>query len=298
MSLPEATHVGEIVIGKTTISCAVLEDGSRVLVAGSMVKALDIKGGGQYWKRRKKGGNGGLLPEYVSARYLQEYISDELKKALGAPISYVNTNNRTTIGVDATILPDICEVWITALENGGLTTDSQKKTARMAQLIIRGLAKVGITALVDEATGYQYVRDRLALQKILEKYISQELMKWQKRFPDEFYKELFRLNQWQYNPLSVKRPAIVGKYTNDIVYDRLAPGVLKELKRVNPKDEKGRRRNRHHQWLTEDIGHPKLHEHLLQVIVLMRASPNYNMFKRLLRRSMPKPGETMEMNVE
>jgi P63C domain len=37
-----------------------------------------------------------------------------------------------------------------------------------------------------------------------------------------------------------------------------AAGVLEELKRRNPRDEKGHRATKHHQWLTEDIGHPAL----------------------------------------
>mgnify|MGYP003561277120 CR=1 FL=1 len=52
---------------------------------------------------------------------------------------------------------------------------------------MRAFARVGITALVDEATGYQYERENDELQKILKAYISEELLPWQKRFPDIFY---------------------------------------------------------------------------------------------------------------
>ncbi|SDJ80052.1 P63C domain-containing protein [Bradyrhizobium ottawaense] len=40
------------------------------------------------------------------------------------------------------------------------------------------------------------------------------------------------------NPLSA--PQYFGTLTNDIVWKRIAPGVLTELKRVIPKDAKGR----------------------------------------------------------
>ncbi|MCH7752817.1 MAG: hypothetical protein IH898_11760, partial [Planctomycetes bacterium] len=50
-----------------------------------------------------------------------------------------------------------------------------------------------------------------------------------------------------------RRPGVVGKYTNDIVYERLAPGVLDELRVRNPTDHKGRRRAKHHQWLSRDV---------------------------------------------
>ena len=70
---------------------------------------------------------------------------------------------------------------------------------------MRAFARVGITALVDEATGYQYEREHDELQKILKAYISEELLPWQKRFPDIFYKELFRLNGWNYTVNGIKK---------------------------------------------------------------------------------------------
>ncbi|MGZ7317544.1 P63C domain-containing protein, partial [Streptococcus pyogenes] len=102
------------------------------------------------------------------------------------------------------------------------------------------LAKVGVTALVDEATGYQYERERFELQKIFKAYISEELLKWQKMFPDDFYMEIFRLNGWSYDVQSIKRrPGVVGKWTNELIYKRLPDGVLEELKRRTPKTKKG-----------------------------------------------------------
>jgi hypothetical protein len=158
-------------------------------------------------------------------------------------------------------------------------------------MIIRGLAHVGIIALVDEATGYQYVRAREALEEILEKFIAKELFKWVKTFPDEFYERLFGLRGWKFNPISVKKPVVVGRLTNNLVYERLAPGVLKELRRLNPKTEKGTRPYRHHQWLTRDIGHPRLREHLASLIALMKAAANWNDFWRMVQRALPKYGD-------
>ena len=157
---------------------------------------------------------------------------------------------------------------------------------------------MGIIALVDEATGYQEVRDRLALQAILEKYISRELMPWTKRFPDEFYKEMFRLRDWQYSPVSVRRPSLIGKFTNDLLYSRLAPGVLAALKEITPRDEKGRTKHRFHQRLTEDVGHLKLAEHLSNIITLMKASAGWPGFYRLVQRALPKHGETLPLKFD
>jgi hypothetical protein len=48
---------------------------------------------------------------------------------------------------------------------------------------------------------------------------------------------------------------VAAAYTRDLVYERLAPGVLAELEQRSPKDENGRRKNKLHQWLSDDYGH-------------------------------------------
>lgn len=149
---------------------------------------------------------------------------------------------------------------------------SQAHIAKQAEILIRGLARVGITALVDEATGYQYDRARSALAEILENFIAEEVRKWTKTFPLEFYKQIFRLKGWDFDPASVKRPVLIAQYTNEFVYRRLAPGVLEELKRKNPPSDSGRRRYKHFQWLTGDIGHPRLLAHIEGVTLLMKLS--------------------------
>ncbi len=289
-------YVGKLDLGGYQISCAVLDDGRRVLVERSMADAMGIKGGGAYWKRKKRGKSGGMLPQYVSAKYLSNYVSSELKEKLEQAITYINQNNRLTTGVDATVLPDICDVWITARENGALN-EQQILTADRAYMLMKGFATVGIIALIDEVTGYQEIRDKLALQEILDRYLLDYRATWAKRFPDEFYKEIFRLNRWPYNPSSVRRPSIIGTMTNDMVYARLAPGILDQLKIRTPKDEKGRRRHKYHQLFTDDLGHPKLQEHLSNVITLMKASPNIATFRRLLQRAIPKIGENIPLDI-
>ena len=300
VGIPRAKkYVGKLNLNGYIISCAVLNNGKRVLVERSMANALGQKGSGAYWQRKKRMGdiqNGALLPSYVSARYLEKYVSPELKEKLERPIMYINQNNRLTPGVEATVLPDICDVWITAKEKGALTKE-QEVTAERAYVLMKGFATVGIIALIDEATGYQEERGRLALQEILDKYLLPYQAAWAKRFPDSFYKAVFRLKKWPYDPSSVKRPSVVGWITNDIVYNRLAPGILKELKTRTPRDEKGRRKHRFHQLFTEDVGHPKLQEHLIRAEVLMNATPNWSTFYKLLQRALPKIGETMPMDL-
>jgi hypothetical protein len=128
--------------------------------------------------------------------------------------------------------------------------------------MLKGLGRLGIAGLIDEATGYQEVRDKQALQALLDTYLRKELAAWAKRFPDEFYEHIFRLRGWQWKGRGKNPPQAVAGYTKDIVYDaRLAPQILEELEKKNPV-EGGRRKAKHHQWLTEDVGHPALAQHL------------------------------------
>lgn len=292
MKIQKATHTGVLKIGEIELQCAVLEDGTRVISERGVTKGLGGKRGGSHWRRMREE-DGANLPVYLSAKNLREFINKDLETELMAPILYTSKGKQAN-GLPAKLLPKICDVLLQAKDADKLHP-SQAHIAKNAEILIRGLAQVGIIALVDEATGYQEVRDRLALQEILEKYISKELIAWTKQFPDEFYKELFRLRGWGYNPFSVQRPAFVGKLTKDLVYARLAPGIVEELQRLNPKTPKGYRKDKHHQWLTEDIGHTKLREHLATVTAFMRACANWNEFYRLVQRALPKFNETIHL---
>ena len=169
--------------------------------------------------------------------------------------------------------------------------------AQRCDILIRGFAIVGIIALVDEATGYQRIRAERALATILEKFIAHELQPWTKTFPLEFYLEIARLKRWPMS-YSIKRPSVVGHFTNDFVYARVAPGVLEELRRLNPSLPGGGRKWRHHQWFKPDPGYIKLNQHLASVIALMRASENWTKFQRNLKRAFPKVRDQLDLDLE
>jgi hypothetical protein len=161
--------------------------------------------------------------------------------------------------------------------------------------LLDGLADIGIIALVDEATGYQAERDHDALQKILAAYINEELLPWQRRFPDSYYRELFRLLNWQYSPPQVKRPRLVGKITDDVIYKQLPPGVRDALRKKNPPNASGNRTRRHHQFLTEEIGNPHLQNQITAVTTLMRASKTRAQFNELFKTAFPPENEQLEL---
>jgi hypothetical protein len=288
--MPYATHEGVIAIGEIELPCAVLNTGQRVLTQSGFMRALGRARqakGRQYYK-----GNANL-PAFLTAQNLAPFVSGMLEVA-SSQIEFVSKNGQRAFGYADDLLPEVCDVFIRA-DRRGVLKANQTHIADRAHIIMKGLAHTGIAGLIDEATGYQEVRDKNALQAILDKYLRRELAAWAKRFPDEFYREMFRLRGWRWRGMSVNRPSVVGKYTNDLVYERLAPGILSELEARNPKGHSGSRRGRHHQWLTEDVGHPALAQHLHAVIGLMRASAAWDGFYRMMNRAFPKKGQTIEL---
>lgn len=287
----KATHGSSdrpLVIGELSIPCYVLEDGRRVLSLGGMIRALgmSIGGGGK--------GEGDRLGRFLSSNSINPFVSSDLSSRIKTPVRFqAPTGGSVATGYEATILPDICDAILASRKEGKLRPQ-QAHIADQAEILVRGLARVGIIALVDEATGYQEVRDRKALEEILNKYISEELRKWTPTFPNEYFSGIFKLKNWSMPSFPTARPGVIAHYTKDIVYSRLAPGVLAELQALNPTDGHGRRKHKLFQHLTPDHGHPKLKDHLRDVVLLMDASQTWPEFKKLLDRVKPRvnaPGE-------
>lgn len=298
MSIPKATHIGELQIGDIVLPCAVLPDGTRLVSQGAMATAFGPVTGGWQTRKRAASRHAGDLPPFLVAGSLKPFISSELSTLVSTPTKYKDPRGGPIrIGFEATALPKICDVWLKARDHKALTK-IQQPVAERAEILMRGLAHIGIIALVDEATGYQEIRDRNALNKILDAYLLAEQAKWAKRFPDEFYKEIFRLRGWTWQGMRVNRPQVVGHYTNDIVWDRLAPGVLEELDRLNPKSDSGNRRVKHHQYLTPDIGHPALQKHLIGVMAIMRSALKWDRFMRSLQRAYPRTNTNLELPLD
>ncbi len=291
--LPQASHEGPLNIQGAEMLAAVLPNGKRLLSQGTFLRAIGRS-------RTPKGGTGGFstvdgLPFFLQAEQLNPFISDELRLST-TPILFRSMSGKRTVGYDAELLPMVCEVYLKFRDAcAGAVPSRYAHIVAACDLLMRGLARVGIVALVDEATGYQETRDRLALQAILDRFLRKELAAWAKRFPDEFYQQIFRLRGWEWKGMAVNRPQVVAAYTKDIVYARLAPGVLRELEVRNPITEKGYRKARHHQWLTDNVGHPILAQHLYAVIGLMRASNSWDRFTDMLDVAFPKRGDTLKL---
>jgi hypothetical protein len=197
------------------------------------------------------------------------------------------------LGIDATLIPDVCEAFLRARDADALH-HTQADIAKQAEILMRALAHTGIIALVDEATGYQADRDKDELVKIVNAYVSEQWRKWTSMFPHEFFKQIHRIQGWDYVDKQATHPQYVGKLINEYIYDRLPDGVLEKLREVNP-SEGGRRKRKHTQHMTDDTGVPHLDRQIITVTTLLEVSDDKAMFEELLLKKFPKPGDQVPL---
>ncbi|MEN4050245.1 P63C domain-containing protein [Serratia marcescens] len=280
---PKATHSG--VESASGVSCAVLPDGRRVISmqgSGGLAETFGVSIGSKM-PRWTPGGDMGQLPYVLQANELQPYIPEDLRKALAEPIVY-KVGLGAAYGIDATLLPSICEVWIEAERDGALRQRHHLSTAVKANALYKSLARVGAVALVDEATGYQKDRERDALAKLLEQFIAKEMRPWVSTYPSDFFEELCRLRNVPFKA-NMRRPQYFGHLVNNITYDRMAPDLRAALKDEREKTKKSGAKM--HQFLSEGTGYSLLQKRLTGITTLMKASPSYDEFIELLDRVHP-----------
>lgn len=277
-------------LGDLEIPCYVLEDGTRVFSGRGLQRAIGYESKSGQWMRTFCNMDG--ISTYMNAG------DDSIINKLSSPIKFqridAGGSQSSANGYEVTLLVDICSAIIDANRAGVFKNEA---IVHNADIIIRSVAKVGIIALVDEATGYQKDKNRAKdeLQQFLSQFISEEASKWVKTFNDSFFEMIYRMHGWNWT-MTHKRPGVVGTWINDIVYERIGPAVLSELERVNPKNENGSRKERHHQHLTEEIGRPKLKEHLAAIEALGRASGyHWGTFMRMLDAAFPKPHQQLSL---
>ncbi|MBA2301721.1 MAG: P63C domain-containing protein, partial [Acidobacteria bacterium] len=235
------------------------------------------------------GGAGGArrIAQFLHSLEAKGFEVSDLIARVNSPVRFVPPKGGLADGYEATILPDVCEVVVKADQAGRLHRQ-QRHVADQCRILLHGFANVGIIALVDEATGYQDARAKDALAKILEQFVAKEYRKWVRTFPLDYYREMCRLRGVPFPTTPPMRlPQYFGHLTNDVVYSRMAPFILEELRSKNPAVE-GRRKQKHFQWLTDNIGDPRLREHLWKVITLMQVYDHWDAFYETLERILPK----------
>lgn len=295
--VPKATHVGILPIVGMSIPCANLDNSMRVLSQRGFYAAI---GGGASIKG--PAGRDSDVPGFLAAKNLQPFISDELRAMASTLIKFrfVHTSEdgaksaHVAHGIDARLIPEICEVFLAARDKDELH-HTQHNIAKAAEVLMRALARVGIIALVDEATGYQFDRDREELARIVDAYVSEEWRKWTRTFPHEFFKQIHRIQGWSYVDKQTTHPQYVGKLINEYIYERLPDGVLERLRLHNPVGPNGRRARKHTQHMSADTGIPHLDKQIDAVTTLLAVSDDKVMFEDLLKKRFPKSGDQLSL---
>jgi hypothetical protein len=259
--LPFSMFRGNLQIGDMSVEAHVLNDFKRVLTQREVVRVLS------------HGRESGNLGRYLSRNPL---IDSKLES--GPTIQFrVPGSSLIATGYEGTLLVEICEKYLQARE-AKLLKGSQLKLAKQAEIVIRACAKVGIIALIDEATGFQEVRAKHALQLKLQAFIAEEMQEWAHMFPEEFWYELARLESVHYSPRS--RPLRWGKYVMMFVYDAIHADVGKALREKNPNPHF---LQNHHQWLKQ-YGRSRVNDQIQRVIAVMKLCNDMDDFRKKFAR--------------
>lgn len=276
-------------LGSVELPCYVLNNGMRVFSGRGIQKAIgaDEQASGQW------------LARFVKSPAISGRFMAGISEAFNNPVKFRrNTSGGSqsaTYGYEATLLIDLCTAIIDAYDGREETVGEEYYNH--AKIILKAVAKVGIIALVDEATGYdkEKARAKDELQKFLAVFINQEAAKWIKTFDDTFFEDVYKMRNWTWEKATAK-PSFIGKIINDTVYERIAPAVYEELRRLNPKLGSGNRRYKFHQFLTSDVGRPMLKTHLAIIHSLAVASGyNWARFMHLLDKAHPKQYQQLSL---
>ena len=284
----KATHTGELVIGEIIVPCHVLNNANkdRVISGRGMQNCLGFS----------KVSSGLALTNFVSSK-LAHFLPEETLSKLSKPIKFQRIGSGgsapETYANYATILIDISDAIIQA-NRAGLLSEHQQKHAIRAEIIIVSVAKVGIIALVDEATGYIEDKEKFEYRELFKEFIREQAAQYEKQFPDEFYDIFYKIYGYPRSAKKNQHPPFFAKLTRKYIYEPLAGSngvILEMLDEKNPVlvtiSGAKKRKYKLFQFL-EKIGKDSLQQHMWQLIGIGKASPNKTIFKRNFNRTFSK----------
>jgi P63C domain len=278
-TIPIVTHGNEdrpLIIGSIKIPCYVLSNGKRVLVESSMASALGMGVTG-----------GSRISRFSKNKIIESHMPPNIIALLETPIKFKLSKGGMANGYDANILVDLCES-VLAARSAGNIAKTQEHIAVQCEIIMRGLARVGIIALVDEATGYQADRAKDELTTMLSIYIARELQPYIKTFPQDFFNSIANLKGIPLKDGMLKHVPWMGAVINNIIYDRIAPGAREELKKGIERYPCGQLKARLHQKLTPHKGKEKLIGLISSSMALMKTSGSWDDFMQKMDIVSPK----------
>ncbi len=264
-----------IKIAEIEVPCYVLEDDRRVIATNGVLDTLHMARGGAMVKGMNR------LELFAAQNRLKPYVSNELLARIADPIKF-RIGNSTAHGFESDVLIDLAEAVIQA-DNAGALQKQQSAIAHQCRVVCSSLTRLGLKALIDEATGYQYQRDTDELQKVLTAYLLPEHRPWIQVVPQEFTDEIYRVYGWERKPQN-RGPRYAGKLIRELIYDKMPKPVLPALDEKNPTDKNYRRKHKHHQFLTPKQGLDHFRSQVITIMTLLRISANKTEFKEHLER--------------
>jgi hypothetical protein len=280
--MPEALREGKLKIGDVTLDCYHLKDGRRLFHKRAMARALGLKSAG-----------GNAFMKTMGRKGIGSVITDEMHEKIDNPIVFKPLGRDPAHGYEGTFFIDVCDMIWEAHKQERLKP-SQFFLAKQAEIIVRSCAKVGIIALIDEATGYIKDKRKEEYQELFREFIRNEVGEYEKQFPQQFYDIIYKLyNLRKASPN--KRPKFFSGFTRKYIYSPLAHSngaILEMLGEKNPVIyASGGRKYKLYQFLTEIVGLNALRAHIWQVVGIGNASNSKEGFDRGFRRAFPQPGE-------
>src|SRR6185437_5519017 len=182
--LPIAKWPGVLTIGDIEIPVYVLDDKRRVISRTGATTVLTV------------GKGGGNLESYVQIKALERYMPQNLHAQM-MDFNIPEVVNKSAKGMTAETFLEICGAYVRAWQDGALESDAQIGIAKRAAMFLAACSKVGLIALIDEATGYQYRRAEEELQLKLRAFLLEEMRKWERTFPNELWEQFGRLTNWK-----------------------------------------------------------------------------------------------------
>jgi len=287
--IPDASYQGELSIGDVELDCYVLDDRRRLFHKQEMANILGLKSQG-----------GSAFLRTMTRKGIASTISSELQEKIDNPIKFKSLSGVQTHGYEASTLIEVCDTIIEADIQDKLA-ESQKFLVRQASILIRSAAKLGIVALIDEATGFIADKRKEEYRELFKEFVAEECRDWAKEFPDQIFNMIYKLyGLKRASPNSFKHPAFFGGFIRKYIYFPLASSngaILEELDKKNPVVYiNGGRKHKFHQYLTEELGVDALRAHLWQVIGIGNAAKSKVDFERSFKRAFPQIGDQFEMS--
>ncbi|MBI5374132.1 MAG: hypothetical protein HZA77_01780 [Candidatus Schekmanbacteria bacterium] len=283
---PIAINEGELPFGDITLDCYVLKDRRRLFHKKALAKGLGMK---------SEGGN--VFLRTFNSKGLGSVIPQETRQKLDNPIVFKTLRGDLAHGYEALTLIEVCDAIFEA-KKLGILKPNQYFLAMQAEIIIRSSAKIGIIALVDEATGYIKDKKKEEYRELFKEFIRQECREWEKEFPDQFFDVLYML----YNLRRLyknKHPQFFSKFIRKYVYTPLANSngaILEMLDEKNPVIYKsGGRKYKLFQFLTDQVGIPAFRAHLWQIIGIANATKTKKAFDKGFSQAFPQSGEQLPL---